>query len=350
MNEPVVESLAEVRSHLDEVMDRAHREGTPTIITRRGRREAVVIGIDEYRRLRRIEEEAPRHRGTGSERVSARRHFGEDQRWCLVFPQNRTDEGTASRMRIAVGDDWSATVTVAPLDIIPRFDFWDLRVRIAMYADVEERERFLLKTFGSGPWLWDTPDELRFDPLNRELAGAELQMPGVEAAGAEDSARVPAVPPVHPGGLRADEARDCHLEVTTELCRAPGDAELTCLRDLDVLDEPLQARVGIAPDVALLVQHGTVVGWSLADPARYLTTGFAAPDLASPAPATRRLFTECMDLITTSLLDGVRDRDPAALARLRELERALRAQSEDRHRVDALLSLIGALAEDYGNW
>lgn len=70
--------------------------------------------------------------------------------------------------------------------------------------------------------------------------------------------------------------------MTTELCRAPGDTALTCLRDLDVLDEPLEARIGIAPDVALLVQHGTVVGWSLTDPARYLTTGFAAPDPAPP--------------------------------------------------------------------
>ncbi|MEU6538549.1 hypothetical protein [Streptomyces sp. NPDC047000] len=253
-------------------------------------------------------------------------------------------------MRITIGEDWTATVTGAPLDITPRFDFWDLRVRIARYADVEERGRFLLETFGSGPWLWDTPDELRFDPVSRELAGAELQMPGVEAADAEDSARVPATPPAHPGGLQADEARDCHLEVTTELCRAPGDTALTCLRDLDVLEEPLQARVGIAPDVALLVQHGTVVGWSLTDPVRYLTIAFASPDPAPPAPATRRLFTECLDLITTPLLDGVKDRDPAALVRLRELERALRARSDDRHRVDALLSLISGLAEDYGNW
>lgn len=95
---------------------------------------------------------------------------------------------------------------------------------------------------------------------------------------------LPAFPPplVHSGGLRADEARDFRLEVTTDLCRAPGDTELTCLRDLDVLDEPLETRIGIAPDVALLIQDGTVIGWSLTDPARYLTTAFAAPDPAPP--------------------------------------------------------------------
>ncbi|MFI6038047.1 hypothetical protein ACIBBD_28590 [Streptomyces sp. NPDC051315] len=251
-------------------------------------------------------------------------------------------------MRITIDDKWTATVTGDPLHITPRFDFRDFRVRIATYANVEERGRFLLDTFGSQPWLWDTPDELRFDRASRQLVGAEFQIAG-EAADAADSARVPAAPLVHPGGLRADEAQDFRLEVTSELCRAPGDTVLTCLRDLDVLDEPLEARIGIAPDVALLVQHGTVVGWSLTDPAQYLTTGFAAPDPAPPAPATRLLLTECLDLVTTELLDEVRDRAPAALDRLRALDQALRTQPEDRHRADALLSLIADLVEDYAD-
>ncbi|WP_404959568.1 type II toxin-antitoxin system Phd/YefM family antitoxin [Streptomyces sp. 147326] len=58
MSEPVIESMAEVRSHLADAIDRAHREGVPTIITRRGKQEAVVIDIDEYQRLRRLADEA----------------------------------------------------------------------------------------------------------------------------------------------------------------------------------------------------------------------------------------------------------------------------------------------------
>lgn len=96
----------------------------------------------------------------------------------------------------------------------------------------------------------------------------------------------------------------------------PGDAVLTGLRDLDVLDEPLEARVGIAPDVALLVKHGAVVGWSLTDPARYLTIGFAAPDADPPSDVTRRLLTECLDPVTQPVILDVEDREPTALARL----------------------------------
>lgn len=249
-------------------------------------------------------------------------------------------------MRLTFGDGWQATVTSGPLPITPRFS--GNSVDIADYADVKEREQFLQATFGSQGWLWDTPDIVRFDQGSRDLAGAEFQVPG-ESVSAEDSGRVPVLPAVRPGGLRADEVRDFRLEACEVLCRAPGDTVLTCLRDLDVLDEPLEARIGIAPDVALLVQYGTVVGWSLTDPARYLTQVFAAPDPNPPFPATRRLLTECLDLITEPVIDDVMDREPAACARLRAVDDALRNQREDRHRADALLALIAELVEDYGN-
>ncbi|MGW4023233.1 type II toxin-antitoxin system Phd/YefM family antitoxin [Streptomyces sp. NPDC005009] len=57
-SEPVIESMAEVRGHLADVIDRARREEIPTVITRRGEQEAVVIDIQEYQRLRRIAEDA----------------------------------------------------------------------------------------------------------------------------------------------------------------------------------------------------------------------------------------------------------------------------------------------------
>jgi prevent-host-death family protein len=58
MSEPVIESMAEVRSHLADVLDRARRDETPTIITRRGKQEAVVIDIREYQHLRELAERA----------------------------------------------------------------------------------------------------------------------------------------------------------------------------------------------------------------------------------------------------------------------------------------------------
>ncbi|WP_086792662.1 hypothetical protein [Streptomyces thermovulgaris] len=248
-------------------------------------------------------------------------------------------------MKLTFDGGWLATVTDDPLPITPQFT--GDSVVIARYMNVEERERFFVTTFGSREWLWDAPDIFRFNSDSRELVGAEFQMPYVSAE-AETTTRVPIMPAVRPGGLRADEVQGFRHEMCTVLCRVPGDAMLTCLRDPDVLDEPLEARIGIAPDVALLVQHGTVVGWSLTDPVRYVTIGFNAPDPNPPSPSTRRLFTECLDLITTPVADDVVDSEPAALARLRAADKALRAQPEDRRRADALLEMISSLMELYG--
>ncbi|BFO15820.1 hypothetical protein SHKM778_22080 [Streptomyces sp. KM77-8] len=242
--------------------------------------------------------------------------------------------------------DWRATVTHDPLSIVPRFD--GDTVSLVDHRDAKERERFVAGTFGSEHWLWDAPDVFRFTAGSRELAGVEFQLPYLSAY-AEIHDLVPVLPAVRPGGLLAKEERDFRHEMCTVLCRAPGDAALVSLRDVDVLDKPLDACVGIARDVALLVQQGTVVGWSLTDPARYLTTLYTAPDPDPPSPATRRLLTECLDLITEPLIDEVRDRAPAAIARLRTADAALRAQPEDRHRADALLTFISDLMEDYGN-
>lgn len=57
MSEPVVESITEARSRLARVIERVHRERTPTIITRRDKQEAVVIGIQEYQRLHQLAED-----------------------------------------------------------------------------------------------------------------------------------------------------------------------------------------------------------------------------------------------------------------------------------------------------
>ncbi|MFJ9343077.1 hypothetical protein ACIRP0_27870 [Streptomyces sp. NPDC101733] len=124
---------------------------------------------------------------------------------------------------------------------------------------------------------------------------------------------------------------------------------LTYLRDLDVLDEPLDARVGIAPDVALLVQHGAVVGWSPTDPVRYLTTTFTDADPGPPSAETRRLLTECLDLTTKPVLQEGVDSDPAAPAQLRAADEALRDQREDRHRADTLRELIANILHVHGN-
>ncbi|WKX70177.1 hypothetical protein [Streptomyces sp. XD-27] len=82
---------------------------------------------------------------------------------------------------------------------------------------------------------------------------------------------------------------------------------MRCFRELGALDGPLDARIGIAPEVDLLVEEVAVVGWSLTDPARYLTGGFADPEVTPPSHTTRLRLAECLDLVSSSLVDEVMD-------------------------------------------
>lgn len=61
MSEMQVESIRQVRDHIADVVDRADREGSPTVITRRGREVAAVVPIDLLRRYQRFEEQEVLH-------------------------------------------------------------------------------------------------------------------------------------------------------------------------------------------------------------------------------------------------------------------------------------------------
>ncbi|MFI2367976.1 hypothetical protein [Streptomyces sp. NPDC018833] len=63
--------------------------------------------------------------------------------------------------KLTFDGDWHATVTGDPLHITPRFT--GDSVDVMHCADVKERERFVLDTFGSQHFMWDFPDVFRFD-------------------------------------------------------------------------------------------------------------------------------------------------------------------------------------------
>lgn len=242
-----------------------------------------------------------------------------------------------------------AVVTGTPLTSVPRLALDIPQLIVGEFTNRAGFERLLPGAFGSQEWLGSENDDLLFDNGSRELVGVGLHLPAVSAP-EEAGVRLSTEPRAVRGGLRAEEALDFALAQTTVLCCDREATELACLRDLAVLDTPLDARIGIAPDLVFLVQAGAVVGWSLADPVRYLTTGYAAADPAPPTPSTRLRLAECLALITQPLVDDVMDKKPDAWHRLRTTERALREQQDDLNRAAALHRLVARLIEDYENW
>ncbi|WP_405901417.1 hypothetical protein OG242_31545 [Streptomyces sp. NBC_00727] len=250
-------------------------------------------------------------------------------------------------MRITVGDTMTAETTDRPLAFAPRFDFRDLQLIVAGYSDPGERERELSETFGSLRWLWSQDDYLRFDRESGDLRSLTFFVPAESVAvpqayAAHDEPRPLAA------GLHADAAREFVMPGTTVFHCDAGASELRVFGDGRLLGTRPDARLGIAPDVALLVHERAVTGWSLRDPARYLTDGFAEPSPAPPAPTTRLRLAECLELVSSPLVDRVMDAAPEAWRRLRATEHALREQRDDRPRADILHAVISRLIEDYG--
>ncbi|MGW4077982.1 hypothetical protein ACWELB_31575 [Streptomyces asiaticus] len=249
-------------------------------------------------------------------------------------------------VRFSVGDTVNAETTRNPLTFTPRFDFIDLQVIVAGYTGPNEREQNLAHTFGSMQWLWSENDEFRFDQGSRELSHATFYVPR-ESAPAPLCHHALHMPQRLPSGLRTDTAQNFALPQATIFCCDPEASELRCYRDLSVLDGGPDALIGIAPDVSLLVKGGVVAGWSLTDPARYLTDGFAAPEATLPSHSTRLRLAECLSLVTAPLIDEVMDQDMDTWRRLRAIERALRDQRDDRNRATIMHRVISRLIEDY---
>ncbi|GAA1281614.1 hypothetical protein ACFQ0Q_35865 [Streptomyces aureus] len=184
-------------------------------------------------------------------------------------------------LSFSVGGTVSVETTGRPLRFTPRFDLPGQQLIVAGYADAREREKQLADTFGSMQWLWSENDFLRFDRDSRGLCSATFFLP-LRSAPYEAGHGAAALPPSEPAGLRANEPSEFELPQATVFSCAPDGAELVCLRAPDLLARQPDARIGIAPDVELLVHDGALTGWRLIDPARCLTSGFSTPDTDSP--------------------------------------------------------------------
>ncbi|MER7196735.1 hypothetical protein [Streptomyces sp. CB01635] len=246
----------------------------------------------------------------------------------------------------SVGGTVSVETTGRPLRFTPRFDLPGQQLIIAGYADAREREKQLADTFGSMQWLWSENDFLRFDRDSRGLCSATFFLP-LRSAPYEAGHGAAALPPSESAGLRANEPSEFELPQAAVFRCAPDGAELVCLRAADLLARQPDARIGIAPDVELLVHDGALTGWRLIDPARCLTSGFSTPDTDSPpSPTTRRHLAECLRLVSAPVVDSVMEQDADAWRDLLALQRAVRDQHDDRRRADVVQAVIDRLVDD----
>ncbi|TNM26345.1 hypothetical protein [Streptomyces sedi] len=242
------------------------------------------------------------------------------------------------RLVLAPGDgapDAEAVVTKRGPVHRPRYLLDGGLVTVSAFRGAAERDRGYAGTHGSQDWLWSGDDELRFLDGTGELASVLLHVPDQPPADPATHARWLEVPSVR-GGLAMPERRDFALPRTVTRWSGDPDGPLVCLREEPGPGGAGRARLRIAEGLDLLFRDGTLTGWLLAHPERFLTDSWDAPTAPAPrAPAPAALLRAYLALVSAPAFGLLEDADPAAVAALRAVARAAEAGSEagdPRHR------------------
>lgn len=249
-------------------------------------------------------------------------------------------------MKVFLTDNTAAQITQEPLEHAPRFSFSGPQVVVGPYANAEDREHDIARTFGSMQWLWSETDDVRFHNSDRLLRSLVLYAPEVTES-------VPAVGrlwtevSVVTGGLRAENEAEFDLPQTVTRWCDPEARHLVCLGESPAQPSGDRFRLRVAPDTDLLFQGRHLAGWMITDPARYLSMGWERPEPSPPEVRTRSLLAECLALTAEPLVDDVMDGDGSVWQRLRDVANALHCQSFDRTRAKILTYTMDHLIESY---
>lgn len=250
-------------------------------------------------------------------------------------------------MKVLLTDTVGAEVSGPPLSATTRFRPVDASLSVGGHADPQERERELALTFGSAPWLWSDDDSVRFRTADRRLSSLFLHLPDTPSPDPALCERW-TLAPVVAGGLLADRAEDFALPMAAHRWTGPDGRHLVCL-GADPRPRPDAERVAVrvADGTHLLIADGLVTGWMLTDPARHLADGWEEPAPGHADGTTALLLRECLSLTEGPVYGLLGDGDEAACARLRDLERRVRAHaSADPARMSVLGRAVERLLDD----
>ena len=233
---------------------------------------------------------------------------------------------------ILFGEMPGHVVPGAPMPEPVRLSFGDGLVISGPYRSADEHEEHLLGTSGSGWWIYDAEDELRFSSDTGELVSAWLKIPGSVAPDNADlgfwlgAGRVEGRLAVTPGS-NFDLP---HLSM--RWCEGAGSV-LVCLTEEGFSgDAAVRSRLRIAQDLDVLIADGRYVGWLLERPAKRLSDSWAGgPDSPEDSELGAWL-ARFVALIDDDVFDTIVDGDPTPLEPLRELLADVHTEEGDRVR------------------
>ncbi|SHL57336.1 hypothetical protein [Actinacidiphila paucisporea] len=250
-------------------------------------------------------------------------------------------------VKVLLTDTAAAEVSGPPLSAPTRLRPVDASLSVGGGAEPADRERELAETFGSAPWLWAEADTVRFRAADRRLRSLFLRLPDLPSPDPLLCEQW-TVAPVATGGLVADRAEDFALPAAAYRWTDPAGRHLVCLgADPRTRADAQRIAVRIADGTHLLLSDGLVTGWMVTDPARYLADGWEEPPATPPDATTALLLRDCLALTEGPAYDLLDSGDEASCARLRDLDRRVRAHTAaDPARMSVLGKAVERLLED----
>lgn len=209
----------------------------------------------------------------------------------------------------------------SPLPWLPKFVISSRSIFLASYTNATEYDHHIATTLGSGG-TFGFKEAIRFDRDSGKLVSAWLHFPeNLEAPNNELEAILaqPAVPSrlrLTSHGIDVDWPRAFSIDSSCSWLAAT-------LREFS----RDQKRILAAPDFDFLFD-GTIVGWILHHPARYLCQNWSESPEPTDNASTSAFLKEFLMFMDRDLLEQLDDGDTKAICKLRDLEqRMLRPQS-----------------------
>jgi hypothetical protein len=205
-------------------------------------------------------------------------------------------------------------------------------------------------TVGSRAWLWRDDEDWRFDAGSGLLTSLVLDLPEVNLPtdpGLRDWDDAPTVT----GTLRLEQLRGFSRRPTIVRWYDPAGTALAGFYSQQpaVLQQP-RRRVALADQTHLLIAGNTLVGWSIKEPARYLTGESIPPSAADTVPDVRLppLLAAFFSLVSEENLDKLEEGDSAIRNGLEELSLSLEGIAADGEpRAAEILTKVRQVLEDF---
>ncbi|MEU6128043.1 hypothetical protein ABZ805_02610 [Saccharopolyspora sp. NPDC047091] len=196
-----------------------------------------------------------------------------------------------------------------PLPQLPKFFVSSLSVSVGPYYSASEHESHFLETAGSGQWYPGEGDEVRFDPSTGVLSSLILRLPDNNSAegycwsgsSASRSSQADLSIPA--------EGRVCNMPSASLRCISPSGDLLAGLWRTSLEFKSIDQELVVTPSLSLVASRGSVVGWSLSNPERYIADSFESTPDEGPDSTLANVLARYLSLVDEAAADQMLDGD-----------------------------------------